>query len=61
MIKITNLNFKKIVDQNEYTVLLGEKVLGTINMNVEFTPTDEANLSDTDINNISRVFMAYIG
>ncbi|MGL5068377.1 MAG: hypothetical protein ACRC6T_11270 [Sarcina sp.] len=58
MFKINDLQFKKIIDQDIYTVLLGDKVAGTINMNVEFTNTTDVKLSTDEINSIERTFMA---
>ena len=59
--KINDLQFKKIIDQNSYTVLMSDKTVGTINMDVEFTGATDVTLSTDEINLIGRLFMTYIG
>jgi hypothetical protein len=59
--KINDLKFNKIIDQDIYTVLIANKTVGTINIDVEFTIAADVVLSTDEVTSIERVFMAYIG
>ncbi|WP_297520354.1 hypothetical protein [uncultured Clostridium sp.] len=61
MFKINDLKFNKIIDQDIYTVLIANKTVGTINIDVEFTIAADVVLSTDEVTSIERVFMAYIG